>query len=260
MTIVKRRSVAMIDAAVEIVFQGRCSPRASTTTHNARCANVAVHPSRYAAPSIRPDKIGPVYGGGKRTACQSRWITARAVPVLGPPPTFRSSPLLTARRCCPRPHSPQLPAGSARPLSENGSTAVRPGGPGRSNRRSRLTSLLARRPTFVGPCMSGTFGGRQTTPDPIQVAGRERHGQTVDANHADGAKSFRGRFGDEVSRLRMEYSRIRVSARSTHRIERHPVTPPLIGTARCAVRCYGSNHASASVDDRANLPQLALAQ
>lgn len=59
MTMVRRRSVATIDASVEIVGQGLSKPRTKTTTHRVRCAKVAAQPSKYAKPSTRPDRIGP---------------------------------------------------------------------------------------------------------------------------------------------------------------------------------------------------------
>lgn len=74
-TMVRSRSVATIDASVEIVGQGLSRPRARTNTHSVRCAKVAAQPSRYANPSIRPDRIGPSYGGGNRTLSYNRRIT-----------------------------------------------------------------------------------------------------------------------------------------------------------------------------------------
>jgi hypothetical protein len=66
-TIVRRRRVATIDASVEIVRQGLSRARTRTNTQSVRCAKVAAQPSRYANPSMRPDRIGPSYGGGNRT-------------------------------------------------------------------------------------------------------------------------------------------------------------------------------------------------
>jgi hypothetical protein len=66
-TIVRRRRVATIDASVEIVRQGLSRPRTRTIAQSVRCAKVAAQPSRYANPSMRPERIGPSYGGGNRT-------------------------------------------------------------------------------------------------------------------------------------------------------------------------------------------------
>jgi hypothetical protein len=78
-TIVSRKSVATTDTRLETVFQGLWSPSTRTTTHKVRCARVASQPRRYAMPSMRPDRIGPSYDGGKRMAFHSlRTFDSRA--------------------------------------------------------------------------------------------------------------------------------------------------------------------------------------